>query len=189
MAQKLVPGSTIPYAGSGGMFAMFRPLIHATDGLTLGQVCAITGLEPSTVQNWVKRRFVAHPVGKKYRERQLARILLISALRDCMKIDSIGALMAMVNGSADDESDDIIPEERMYDYLCAIIGQIGGNAPAVDAVPRLVQQVTADYDPPDEIAAKRLHDALTVMVCAYTAAQYKKEAELKFRRMKEEEVS
>ena len=93
MTEKMVPGTAIPYADSNGMFAMFRPLIRATDGLTLGQVCAITGLEVSTIQNWVKRKFVPRPVEKKYHERQLARILLISALRDGMKIDAIGELL------------------------------------------------------------------------------------------------
>ena len=86
----------MPYSEAGGMFSIFRPLIRATDGLTLGQVCAITGLEPSTVQNWVKRGFVPHPVRKKYHERQLARILLISALRESMQIDRIGEITASI---------------------------------------------------------------------------------------------
>ena len=62
MNDKRVPGTIMPYSEAGGMFAMFRPLIQATDGLTLSQVCAITGLEASTVQNWVKRGFVARPI-------------------------------------------------------------------------------------------------------------------------------
>ncbi len=186
MTEKRDPGTTIPYADSNGMFAMFRPLIRATDGLTLGQVCAITGLEASTIQNWVKRKFVPHPVEKKYHERQLARILLISALRDGMKIDGIGELMAMVNGDADDESDDIISEERLYDYLCRSIGKMGERPPAAEEIPALVQQVTCDYDPPNEEAFRRLRSALTVMVLAYTAGQYKQEAETHFRQMKED---
>ena len=114
--RQFVPGTSIPHEG-GGMFSVFRPMIQATDGLTLRQVCSITGLEPSTIQNWIKRGFVSHPVEKKYRERQLARILLISALRDCMKIDSIGELLTIVNGDTEDTSDDIISEEQLYDYL------------------------------------------------------------------------
>ena len=92
--QNLVPGAVITRDGGDGMFAMFRPLIQATGGLSLRQVCSVTGLEASTIQNWIKRGFVSHPAEKKYRERQLARILLISALRGCMKIESIGALLA-----------------------------------------------------------------------------------------------
>ena len=186
MTEKTVPGTTIPYADSSGMFAMFRPLIRATDGLTLSQVCSITGLEASTIQNWVKRKFVPRPVEKKYHERQLARILLISALRDGMKIDAIGELMAMVNGDADDESDDIISEERLYDYLCRSIGEMGERPLTPEEISTVVHQVTRDYEPPDGEAAQRLRSALTVMVFAYTAGQYKQEAEIHFRQMKEE---
>ena len=155
MTEKMVPGTAIPYADSNGMFAMFRPLIRATDGLTLGQVCAITGLEVSTIQNWVKRKFVPRPVEKKYHERQLARILLISALRDGMKIDAIGELMTMVNGDADDVSDDIISEEQLYDYLCHAMADMDDRLPSAEEVPALVEPITAV--PPAKIGADR-HD-------------------------------
>lgn len=187
MKEKCVPGTVMPYSESGGMFAMFRPLIQATDGLTLGQVCSITGLEASTVQNWVKRGFVARPVQKKYHERQLARILLISALRDSMQIDRIGALMALVNGSADDTGDDIISEERLYDYLCEIMGRTQDETPPLKRIPGLVAEVTADYVGPSEDAPPRLRQALSAMVCTYTAARYKKEADRWIERMKEEQ--
>lgn len=101
------------------MFAQLRPMLEATDGLSLGQVCAIAGLEPSTVQNWIKRGFVSHPVNKKYRARHLARILLIAALRDCMPLERIGELMTCVNGDTDDEGDDIISEEPSSTITCA----------------------------------------------------------------------
>lgn len=183
--QQVVPGTSIPYDGSSGMFAMFRPMIQATDGLTLRQVCAITGLEPSTIQNWIKRGFVAHPVQKKYRERQLARIMLISALRDCMKIDNIGELLALVNGDSDDTGDDIISEEQLYDYLCEIIGRSTSGALTIGAIPKTVREVTRDYVPANDTAAERLNEALTVMVYAYTASLYKKEADKLFLAMKE----
>ena len=185
----------MPYSEAGGMFSIFRPLIRATDGLTLGQVCAITGLEPSTVQNWVKRGFVPHPVRKKYHERQLARILLISALRESMQIDRIGELMALVNGSADDAGDDIVSEEQLYDYLCEAIGQT--DALALADIPQTVQAVTADYSGPQAVTAdysgpapddaQRLRLALCAMVSAYTAAQYKQAAEQWMEQMKEEQ--
>ena len=34
-------------------------------GLTLSQVCQISGLEPYTVQNWVKRGFLSNPTEAK----------------------------------------------------------------------------------------------------------------------------
>lgn len=186
MPQGKIPGSVLPYDGQPGMFSLFRPLIRATDGLTLSQVCAITGLEPSAVQNWVKRGFVARPIQKKYRERQLARILLICALRDCMQIDRIGALMAMVNGSANDESDDIVPEDQLYDYLCACVGDPADDRRTPAEIPAVVASVLKTYRAPSPAAAQRLEQALTVMVYAYTAGQLKQEAERRFLALEEE---
>lgn len=182
--ERFVPGTNIPYSG-GGTFSQFIPLIQMTDGLTLSQVCSLTGLEPSTIQNWVKRKFVSRPVEKKYRERQLARILLISALRNSMKIDRIGELMSMVNGDADDTSDDIISEEQMYDYLCDVIAKTDDGAAPIEKIPQLVDSVTKSYTPPNQKAAERLKDALTVMVCAYISGKYKDEADSLFCKMKE----
>lgn len=175
--QKLIPGTTLEYTEEGSMFSMLLPIIQAGDGLTLSQVCSITGLEASTIQNWVKRRYVARPVKKKYRERQLARILLISALRDCMQIDKIGALMEMINGNADDESDDIIPEEKLYDYFCSIITEYFEQKPSLEDVPDLVKRSLLTYTSKNKNDIKRLSDAMTVMVYAYIAAVYKNKAD------------
>ncbi|MBE6834709.1 MAG: DUF1836 domain-containing protein [Ruminococcaceae bacterium] len=177
MPQRTVPGTNIEYDGNNGMFSLFQPLIKATDGLTLGQVCTITGLEASTVQNWVKRGFVARPVNKKYRERQLARILLISSLRDCMKIDNIGSLMKAINGNANDESDDIISEEKLYDYFCEILSEIDIKKPDTDDVKAIVEGVVKNYRMQDKNAYLRLRDALTVMTLTYIASRYKREAD------------
>lgn len=183
--QHYVPGTVLSYEGGDGMFAVFRPMIQATDGLTLRQVCSITGLEGSTIQNWIKRGFVSHPVEKKYRARQLARILLISSLRDCMKIDNIGSLLRVINGNADDTGDDIISEEQLYDYLCAIIGSADAGMLRFERITQTVREVTKDYVPTDDTAADRLNEALTVMVYAYIAGQYKKEADKRFITLKE----
>ncbi len=171
---------------SAPMFEVFKPMIEMTDGLTLSQVCSITGLEPSTIQNWVKRGFVAHPVNKKYYERQLARILLISSLRECMKIDNIGELMTMINGSADDESDDIISEQELYDYFCEIILAASDYSQPIGEIPKLVDKTMIKYNAPSESANKRLREALSVMVYAYTASEYKKRADGIFEKMREE---
>lgn len=185
MSEKLVPGTVLPYTGNEGMFSIFRPTIELTNGLTLGQVCSITGLETSTVQNWVKRGFVAHPRQKKYYSRQLARILLISALRDCMKIEQIGELMSMVNGDPDDESDDIISEEQLYDYLCDAIGKMDVHSFSKAEAETVIDKITSDYIGPDDGAKERLKLALMTMVHAYLSGKLKQEADLYFSQMKE----
>ncbi len=162
---------------SESFFSLYRPMIRAANGLTLAQVSAITRLEGSTIQNWIKRGFVAHPVEKKYYERQLARILLIAALRDSMPLERIGAIMAHLNGDADDESDDTVPETRMYDYLCAVRqGMEDSGFTRVRAL-EVIESVTADYTAPDATARRRLTAALLTMACADEAARLRRMAE------------
>ncbi len=180
------PSKAVTFGPPSGDFSSYVSLIRAADGLTLSQVCAITGLEASTVQNWIKRGFVPRPVRKKYYERQLARILIISCLRDCMKIDSIGELMAAVNGDADDESDDIISEDLLYTYLCMVLKEAGSDC-AAEKLPERVLKATSGFDAPNEKAAKRLRDALTVMAYAYISGKYKYLADTLFCKIKEEQ--
>lgn len=167
----MLPGESMtPFSG-------ILPLIRAADGLTLSQVCALTQLEPSTIQNWIKRGFVPHPVSKKYRERHLSRILLVAALRDSLQIDAIGGLLCIINGDADDESDDIIREEELYDCLCRAVDGISRSRNPSAELDAVITRVTRDYDPPDADAAERLRGALGIMTRAYAAGRLKRMAE------------
>lgn len=180
--EKYAPGTVMPYSEIGeGMFSLFKPMIKAADGLSLGQVSALTGLEYSTIQNWVKRGFVAHPVNKKYYERQLARILVISALRDCMKIDDIVRLLASVNGSVEDDRDDIVSESTLYDHLCEA-AKIIDESQVLD-VDAIAEQVIGDYVGPAEDSRKRLLHCFTVMIYALVSGRYKREADLLLARL------
>ena len=160
---------------SGSVFAQFAKMISMTDGLTLAQVCAITGLEPSSVQNWIKRGFVAHPVGKKYYGRQLARILLINALRDSMKIETVGLLMQAVNGDTEDESDDIISEEKFYDLLCAAFDRCEASLLSGADIRSEISSIVSGHSGSAE-AKERLTDALCAMVYAYGSGILNKKA-------------
>ena len=71
------------------LFAAVSSLCNVAGGLSLSQIVGITGLEASTIQNWVKRGWISRPVGKKYTQRQIARILLINVLRDCLPLEKI----------------------------------------------------------------------------------------------------
>ena len=159
--------------------AAYLPLIRAADGLTLSQICALSGLETSTIQNWIKRGFVPHPVRKKYRERHLARILLISALRESMQIDRIGELLRSVNGDTDDESDDIITEENLYDIFTEIADGLDERMPAPDRTGEIVSEVLDGYPEISEHRG-RIAAALTVMANTYMANLYKRKAEAFF---------
>ena len=158
--------------------ADYLPLIRAADGLTLSQVCTLSGLEPSTIQNWIKRGYVPHPVAKKYRERHLARILLISELRESMQIDRVGALLRYVNGDADDESDDIIKEEALYDLFCDITRDLTDEPAASE---QIGERVSSFLDDSVETAdSAKLTTALTVMAYTHMANRYKRCADALF---------
>lgn len=184
MSEKLIPGTVLPYENvNGGMFQTFIPMIKMTNGLSLGQICSITGLEISTIQNWVKRGYVPHPEKKKYYEKHLARILMISALRDSMKIERIGDLMQYVNGDTDDESDDIISETELYDYLCETVRQMDVHGISEEETVKLIKEVTASYSEPVAGAAERLRLALLVMVFAYVSSKLRRDADEFFNRL------
>ena len=182
MINDLVPGTVVEY-NEDSAFERFKDMIEIADGLTLSQVCTVTGLEPSTVQNWVKRGFVARPVGKKYYSRQFARILLISALRDSMKIERIGELLTMVNGNAESTEDDIISEEQLYDYLCNTFKCLDVRVVNRDEISDVVKRTIDGYVGPDKGAKARLEKALFVMVYAYISCRFKQESDLYFSQM------
>lgn len=117
---RLIPGTVMEYKNDDS-FQVFQSLIEVTGGLSLSQVCTITGLQPSTIQNWVKRGFAPRPINKKYFERHIARILLISTLRQSINIEEIDVMMKSINGDVDDSSDDTISESVLYDYLVKAI--------------------------------------------------------------------
>lgn len=170
-----IPGTNLPDThGNRTAFSMIEPLLAATGGLSLSQVAAVTGLEGSTIQNWVKRGWVSKPIRKKYDEIQLARILIISSLRDCMQIEQIVQLMAYINGSVEDRSDDIIQESRLYNYLCEVVRRMRPEEGiSLQRVRRLVREQTEDYSGPAPDSKTRLERALTVMVLACEAGRIK----------------
>ena len=181
MMKKKIPGTNIDYTNTEDAFSVFRPMIEITGGLSLNQVCTITGLQSSTIQNWVKRSFVPHPVNKKYYERHLSRILLISALRDSMNIDEIGELMILINGNTDDESDDIISEERLYDYFCKVVKHLENDSFNDDYISEVIDQILEN----EEIYKEKLAYALKVMVYAYVSGNCLKQIKLNLDKLKE----
>ena len=158
--QKTVPGTDSSLRGVEG-FDAYKQMIEIGDGISLSQVCNITGLEPHMIQNWVKRGYIPHPINKKYYTKHLARILLINALRECMYIDDIGSLMVYINGDVDDEADDIISEEELYKLFTNLINKIN-NLNKIDNV------VDAN------VKDKKLNTCMKAMVYAYVASEMSK---------------
>ena len=141
----------------------YSKMIDMADGISLSQVCSITGLEPHMIQNWVKRGYVPHPIKKKYFIKHLSRILLINALRECMYIEDIGSLMVYINGDVDDESDDIISEKDLYKLFADLINSIKDLNKIEDMVDEKVKD-------------EKLNNCMKTMCLAYYASVLSKKS-------------
>lgn len=155
-------------------FDSYKRMIELGNGLSLGQVCNITKLKPHIIQNWIKRSYIPHPIGKKYYTKHLARILLINSLRNCMKIEDIGLLMKTINGDVDDESDDIISEEKLYKMFSTLIL----NLKDLNKIDEYIQR---------NVKNKKLQEYMKIMVYAYIGSQMSNESNMYFIKSVKEE--
>lgn len=165
---KVIPGTEKDFKNENE-FESFLKTIELTDGLSLGQVCSITGNDPFVIQNWVKRGYVARPVKKKYHEKQFARILMINSLKDAMKIEDIGKLMQLVNGDVEDETDDLLSEVELYTLLAKVVYKLDESSNISDIIRKTIKSVNMNDD--------KLFTALQIMVNGYLAGRHKKVAQ------------
>ena len=165
-------------------FANIAPLISVTRGLTLAQACDLTGIEPTTVQNWIKRGWVAHPVDKRYGEYQISRIIILNMLRSSMQLEKIAVLLRYVNGDADNRNDDIIPDASLYTYLCKIVDEVTvRNVSDADEIREAADRITCEYKEAFPGAKEKLVKALTVMTLVYISATVRQRAEALFEKL------
>ena len=172
-------------------FEALRPAFAVTGGLMLSQVVEMTGLGSSTIQNWIKRGWIMSPVDKKYSERQVARILIIDLLRKSMKLENILKLMECVNGDVEDQSDDIIRDADLYIYIYNIIKRTEPLEQfTLDRLDSVIDDEIRDYHGTGEgytghvsDAAKRLHDALSIILLTYMSSELRKRAETELKQL------
>lgn len=145
-------------------------------GITLSQVTGITGLEAHTVQNWVKRGFLTSPVGKRYSLRQLCRILNINMLRGAMPIERICQLLSFVNGSLDDESDDMIDDAQLY-FMFVMLAARMKEMRDYETADTMLDRQLADYEEPVPGARERVKKVLRIMLTAHLTARMIQETE------------
>lgn len=154
---------------------LFRSMFLA-GGLTLSQVSTISGLEPYTIQNWVKRGFLPSPRGKRYDMEQVCRILNMNLLRGTLSLEKTCSLMTYLNGSLSDESDDLIDDTVLYFLfvrLAARARYIGGDKSWDDAL----LEATADYHEPVPGAREKLILVLRIMLTVWVANTLRLSAE------------
>ena len=172
-----IPGTTLTdqRENADHVESMFHSMFLA-GGMVLSQVSSITGLEAHTVQNWVKRGFLAPPKNKRYDLEQVCRIITINMLKGALSLEKICSLMQYINGDLTDESDDIIDDTVLYFMfvkLAARARHIGGNESWDEAI----QKAMADYREPQPGAADRVEQVLRTMLTAWICSRFKAQVE------------
>lgn len=153
----------------------FQAMLMA-GGLSLSQVSAITGLEAYTIQNWVKRGFLSPPRNKRYDLEQVCRIINMNLLKGALPLEQICSLMTYLNGVLSDESDDLIPDSRLYFMfvkLAVQVWDIGSSRQWDEAL----EQITADYVEPIPGAKDKLIRVLRIMVTVWVSNTLRTAAE------------
>ena len=168
-----IPGTTLTdlRANADHVDEMFTSMFLA-GGMVLSQVSNITGLEAYTIQNWVKRGFLAPPRNKRYDLEQVCRIITINMLKGSLPLEKICSLMQYINGDLTDESDDIIDDAILYFMfvkLAARARHIGGNQGWEDAISEAMES----YKEPKPGAKDRVNKVLRVMLMAYISSRFK----------------
>ena len=168
-----IPGTTLTdkRENADHVEEMFHSMFLA-GGMVLSQVSSVTGLEAHTVQNWVKRGFLAPPRNKRYDLEQVCRIITINMLKGALPLEKICSLMQYINGDLTDESDDIIDDTALYFMfvkLAAKARHIGGN----ESWDVAIENAMANYKEPQPGAKKRVEQVLRVMLTAWICSRFK----------------
>lgn len=180
-----LPGTLLPLSpkASHSAFSELQPIFTVSGGgLLLSQVTELTGLGATTIQNWVKRGWVPNPVGRKYNEQAVARILLVHLLHQAMKLEDIAKLLQYINGCVNDVSDDIIPETTLYNRLCSAILELENSRNySHESIIALTTKQLESYDGPVPDAKERLTTALSIMLMNVAASMLMDGASALFR--------
>ena len=153
-------------------------------GMVLSQVAGVTGLEPYTVQNWVKRGFLPPPERKKYSMRQLCRIININMLKNVLPMERICGMLSYINGDLDDESDDIIDDSKLYFMFIRLAAhyRVMHNETGRDD---LIAKELENYVEPVPGAKERVKKVLCIMLTAWAAAQLQQAADQMLREIEQ----
>ncbi len=162
------PGTKVPAQENS---SLLTGIFSVTNGITLSQVCEITGTEATTIQNWIKRGYVKPPVSRKYSKSQVARIVLINMMREAMVIEKIAGLLTHVNGNLLDTSDDILDDSKIYDILSTIL--VPADIKEVIDIKELFREIDRQLELNPDLTGEeknRLRPALRSMVCAHESS-------------------
>ena len=106
-----------------------------------------------------------------------------------MQLCDISFLLTYVNGDAETVEDDIIPESRLYGYICRMVELLVGHVEVTrETLAGLIDECTADYEEKFPGARERLHAALEIIMMSHYAAMIKKRADTLVSALKEGQI-
>lgn len=160
----------------------FDPVVTAmklTGGFTLSQLAEISGVESTTIQNWVKRGWIQAPQNRRYGEESVARVLVINKLKGAMQLSNIVSLLSYVNGKVEDRSDDAVSDGELYNILCAVTQTIRQNdCISRQAVEETIENAIVGYEEPFPGGKQKLFNTLRIMVWACISTDLKNKADV-----------
>jgi len=172
------PGTTIEVSSiqKGSSKQLFDGLF-APGGITLSQVCVMTGLEPYLIQNWIKRGFVAPPKKRFYSKEQFSRIIIINMLREVLQIDHICQLLKIISGTLDDEGNGMVGEDELYHHYVDLLSDPDICVTDPQSVLLAVQRVSQGFEDRLPNGKKRLELILQSMLYAHASTNFRNTAE------------
>ena len=173
----IIPGTTLQgKREDADQIGQVFSAMFLAGGLTLSQTAQITGLEPHTIQNWVKRGFLPSPVHKRYDMERVCRLVNMNLLRHTMPLEQIVLLMGYLNGDLADERDDLVDDTALYFYFVRLASRaryIGGSKNWDEAL----EEITLDYREPVPAARDKLIRVLKIMLTVWVANCLRMQAE------------
>ncbi len=152
--------------------------IFAAGGITLSQVCIMTGLDSYVVQNWVKRKFVSPPIKRSYSRQQFARIIIINMLKDALQIENICELLRIIDGES---CETLISDDELYHrYVDLISTDCDINITDENSVRKAVENALSDYEERVPGSKRQLVVVLQIMLYAHSASRLRKVSEKMF---------
>lgn len=164
-----LPGTTVEMNMENGVQDFLNSLF-AANGLVLSQVLQLTGLSAHTVQNWVKRKFLKPPIGKKYDCDQFCTIVIINMLNDIFQIDQITRMIDYIAASASGAP--TLVYTCFVDVLTLVPGDAVRTATKLDAI---IDKVLAKRCISGE-TLKRMQKVLRIMLLSHISVQVRSEA-------------
>ena len=174
--QWTIPGTVLPVnMEESGSIEQRLGAMFLGGGIVLSQVAAITGLEPYTVQNWVKRGFLSPPQNRRYSLSQLCRIIQINMLKNTLSLETVCDLLQYINGKLDEVSDDIIDDAALY-FLFVRLAARAKELDSPQSCSAALSDALSCYTEPVPGAKARIEKTLRIMLTAWVASRMQQEA-------------